>query len=74
MGLPEAIGAIALCVLVLLAFAVMTANQRRDSDALRLPSVREGRVALSPPGRGAPSPTPARLPSSSGRRGGGDGH
>jgi hypothetical protein len=74
MGWTEAIGAIALCVLVFLALYVATAPRRDGERTLTLPSVREGRVALPPPGRGAPSPTPARpTPSSAGAGGGGGG-
>jgi hypothetical protein len=32
----------------------------RGDRVVKLPSVREGRVALHPPGRGAPSPALAR--------------
>jgi hypothetical protein len=75
MGWSAAVGALAVCVLVFLALYLATAGRPRDERALSLPSVREGRVALSPPGRDAPSPAPARpSPSSSGPGGGGDGH
>jgi hypothetical protein len=70
-GWAGTIGAIALCVLVFLFALVAFSGQRRD-DVTKLPSVREGRVALPPPGRGAPSPTPAR-PTPSGPGGGGGG-
>jgi hypothetical protein len=71
MGWAGTIGGIALCVLVLLFALVAFSGQRRD-DVPKLPSVREGRVALPPPGRGAPSPAPAR-PTPSGSGGGGGG-
>jgi hypothetical protein len=72
MGWAGTIGGIALCVLVFLALYVATAGPRHAGSVIELPSVREGRVALPPPGRGAPSPTPVRL-APTGRDGGGDG-
>ena len=68
-GWAGTVGMAALCVLVLLFAVVAFSGARRDDRVVKLPSVREGRVALPPPGRGAPSPAPAR-PS---RDGGGDG-
>jgi hypothetical protein len=72
MGWAGTIGGIALCVLVFLALYVATATRPHDDGVVKLPSLREGRVALHPPGRGAPSPAPAR-PTPSGSGGGGDG-
>ena len=71
-GWAGLIGGLALCVLVFLALYVAAAGRPDDGRVVKLPSVREGRVALHPPGRGAPSPAPAR-PTPSGSRGGGDG-
>jgi hypothetical protein len=71
-GWAGTIGALALCVLVFLALYVAAAGRPDSGRVVELPSVREGRVALHPPGRGAPSPAPAR-PTPSGSGGGGDG-
>jgi hypothetical protein len=68
-GWAGTVGMLALCVLVFLFAVVAFSGARRDDHVVKLPSVREGRVALPPPGRGAPSSAPAR-PS---RAGGGDG-
>jgi hypothetical protein len=54
-------GVIALLVLMFLFALVAFSGVRRDDRVVNLPSVREGRVVIppSPPGRGAPSATPA---------------
>ena len=71
-GWAGRIGVAALCALVLLFALIAFSGARRDEGVVKLPSLHEGRVALRPPGRGAPSPSPAR-PTPSGRGGGRDG-
>ena len=68
-GWAGTLGAIALCALALVFAIVAMSATHGDDRRVSLPSVHEGRVALPPPGRDAPSPAPAR-PSSSGRGGG----
>jgi hypothetical protein len=59
-GWAGTIGAVALAVLVLLFAFIAFSGARRDDGVVKLPSVREGRVALPPPpGRGASSAAPA---------------
>jgi hypothetical protein len=71
-GWAGTIGAVALAVLMFLFVLVAFSGARRDDGVVKLPSVHEGRVVISPPGRDAPSPAPAR-PTPSGPGGGGDG-
>ena len=59
-GWAGTIGVVALCVLVFLFALVAMSGDPRGDRVVTLPSVREGRVALHPPGRGAPSPALAR--------------
>ncbi len=71
-GWVGAIGAIALCTLMFLFTSVAFQGAEKADRVTTLPSLQEGRVALPPPGRDAPSPTSAR-PTPSGPGGGGDG-
>jgi hypothetical protein len=59
-GWAGTLGMVAICVLMSLFAVIALSRAPRDDSHLRLPSVREGRVVLHPPGRGAPSSAPAR--------------
>ena len=59
-GWAGTIGMVALCVLVFLFALVAMSRAPRGDRVVKLPSVREGQVALHPPGRGAPSPALVR--------------
>ena len=71
-GWVGAVAVMALCTLMFLFTSVAFQGADRTDRVTKLPSLQEGRVALPPPGRDAPSPTSAR-PTPSGPGGGRDG-